>query len=139
MRKRILVAAIVGLSILSAGNSAGAAVRSSTMRVSLRSVGVSHAWGTATIVYNSKTRHTTVTLNAHGLTPGIHLTHIHVGHCGSNGDVRYALAPFQVSARGTGTSVTTFPYKLTGSALYINIHGVPRHLMEIVACGNLPH
>ncbi len=108
-----------------------------TAHVALRSVGASHATGTATVVYDGA-HGATVTLTARGLTAGTHAAHIHIGHCGKNGDVKYPLAPVTASAAGVGTSVTTFPYKLAGAALYINIHGVPGKPMLIVSCGNLP-
>lgn len=133
--KRILAVLTIGLVISS--SAAMASSQQTVTHVMLRSVGTSHVTGAASVVYDNKTRHTTVTLTARGLAPGLHFAHIHVGHCGHNGDVKYALAPIQASRAGTGKSITIFPYKLAGAALYINIHGVPGKALLIVACGNL--
>lgn len=135
MKTRFLAAAAISLVIGS--GVAAAAQHVATMRVALHSVDAGHTWGTAMIVYNSTTHRTVVTLSAHGLTPGLHLAHIHVGHCGKNGDIKYPLAPITASRAGTGASVTTFPYALTGASLYVNIHGVPGKVLKIIACGNL--
>lgn len=136
MVKHILAAVTVSVAIASGVVVANAA-QQKAMHVSLRSVGPSHVSGTAVIVYNASTHKTTVTLAVKGLSPGIHLTHIHVGHCGSNGDVRYPLAPLQANKAGSASSVTVLPTKLHGASSYINVHGVPGNIIKIVACGNL--
>jgi Cu/Zn superoxide dismutase len=116
---------------------AGAAGQPVSHNITLHPMGGSHVGGTAAIVYNAAKRTTTVTIRLHGLTPGIHFAHIHVGRCGGNGDVRYALAPMQAGHAGTASGVTVLPYRLSGSALHINVHGVPSQALKVVACGNL--
>lgn len=136
MVKRILAAVTVSVA-MAGGVVVASAAQQQSMHVSLRSVGSSHVTGTAVIVYNASTHKTTVTLTVKGLTPGIHLTHIHVGHCGRNGDVRYPLTTLQANKAGSARSVTVLPAKLSGASFYINVHGVPGKVMQIVACGNL--
>jgi hypothetical protein len=97
----------------------------------------SHVSGTAVVAYSAARHTTTVTLRLHGLAAGIHFAHIHIGRCGGNGGVKYALAPMQASRAGTATSMTVLPEQLSGAALHINVHGVPGQALEIVACGNL--
>jgi hypothetical protein len=133
------MATVMGCGLLMASNAAvvDATGRPARYEIVLHSMGASHVGGTATIAYDAAHHTTTVTLRLHGFSAGIHFAHIHIGRCGGNGDVKYALAPMRAGRSGTATGVTTIPYRLGGSALHINVHGVPSQPMKIVACGNL--
>jgi hypothetical protein len=89
------------------------------------------------VAYSAARRTTTVTLHLRGLTAGIHFAHVHVGRCGGNGDVAYALAPMQAGRAGTATSVTVLPAQLGRQAFHVNVHGVPGKALKVVACGDL--
>ena len=136
--KRWMVAAVAMGGLAVSGNAVvTAAGQPATYTVALRPMGKNHVGGTAVLTYNSSKRTTTVTLRLHGLTAGIHFSHIHIGRCGGNGDVKYALAPLQAGRAGTATAVTVLPYHLSGSSLHINVHGIPGQALHVVACGNL--
>lgn len=137
MTRSMVAALALGCLAVSGAGSAAAARQPAQYTVSLRSMDHAHAVGTALVAYNSTARHTTVTLHLRGLSAGIHFAHIHVGRCGGNGDVKYPLAPMQAGRAGTATSVTVLPGHLSGSALHINVHGVPGQALLVVACGNL--
>jgi hypothetical protein len=134
-----LLATVVGCGLLIVSSTAyvGATGRAARYQIALRPYGGSHVSGTATIAYDAAHHTTTVTLYLRGFSAGIHFAHIHIGRCGGNGDVRYALEPMRAGRAGTATSVTSIPYHLNGSALHINVHGIPSQPMKIVACGNL--
>lgn len=117
--------------------SAQADAASSHITVSLHRVSPGRVAGTASIVYNASRRQTTITLHATGLTPGIHFTHIHIGHCGQNGIIKYALTSLHANHDGVASSTTVLPYKLSGAHLYVLIHGIAGKAFTIVSCGNL--
>ena len=137
MNKWVAAATGIGLLVVNSTAQVSATGRPARFEIALHSMGGSHVSGTALVVYNAAHHTTTVTLHLHGLTAGIHFAHIHIGRCGGNGSVKTGLAPMQVGRSGTATSVTTIPSQVTGSALHINIHGVPGQPLKVVACGNL--
>lgn len=82
--------------------------------------------GVATISYNSWRKTLTVTVNASGVTPGLHAAHIHLGSCMSQGPVKYMLKDLLANASGrivhavrVFTNVTT---PIPASGWYLNIH-----------------
>lgn len=139
MSKWMVAAGAVAFGALAVSGNAvvSAAGRAATYTVALHPMGTNHVSGTAVLSYSSSKRTTTVTVRLHGLTTGIHFAHIHIGRCGGNGDVKYPLAPLQAGRAGTASGVTVLPYRLSGSALHINVHGVPGKALQVVACGNL--
>lgn len=137
MSRWVIAALGLGLLAVSGTATTSAAARAALDKVVIQSMSRSHVSGTATVAYDAKKHATTVILHLRGLTSGIHFAHIHIGRCGGNGDVKYALAPLQASRSDTAASVTVLPYQLVGSALHINVHGVPNQVLKIVACGNL--
>ncbi len=137
MKRWIGAAVAIGVLAVSSAPLTDAAGRPAQYTIALRPMGHSHVSGSARIVYNSAVHATTVTVRLQGLSAGIHFAHIHIGRCGGNGDVRYALAPMQVGRSGKVTQVTVVPAHLIASPLHINVHGVPSHALQVVACGNL--
>jgi hypothetical protein len=137
MKRWIGVATAIGVLALSSAPMTDAAGRPAQYTIALHPMGHSRVSGSARIAYNGKAHTTTVTLQLQGLSAGIHFAHIHIGSCGGNGDVRYALAPMQVGRSGKVTVTTVVPAHLITSALHINVHGVPGHALQVVACGNL--
>lgn len=135
---RWLGAAVAMAALVAHGTAlSGAAGRPARFTIAIHPMSRSHVSGTAAVAYNAARHTTTVTLRLRGLAAGIHFAHIHIGRCGGNGGVKYALAPMQVGRAGTATGVTVLPEQLSGSQLHINVHGVPGQALEVVACGNL--
>jgi hypothetical protein len=82
--------------------------------------------GVATVSYSSRHKTLTVTVNASGVTPGLHAAHIHLGSCRSQGPVKYMLKDLLANSRGkivnavrVFTNVTT---PIPASGWYLNIH-----------------
>ena len=82
--------------------------------------------GVATVSYSSRHKTLTVTVNASGVTPGLHAAHIHLGSCMSQGPVKYMLKDLVANSRGNivnavrvFTNVTT---PIPASGWYLNIH-----------------
>jgi Cu/Zn superoxide dismutase len=82
--------------------------------------------GVGTISYNSRRKTLTVTVNASGVTPGLHAAHIHIGSCMSQGPVKYMLKDLSANSQGkivdavrVFTNVTT---PIPASGWYLNIH-----------------
>ena len=82
--------------------------------------------GRATVAYNPAAQTLTVTLDASGLTPGMHAAHIHSGSCQAQGSVLYMLMDFQADGHGnvvdqtrTVTGVTSLP---ADGTWYLNLH-----------------
>ena len=135
MIKRIAAALALSALILTGVTGATPAQRTlATKTVHLNPVGTSHVTGTATITYSARKHTTTVVLRVMHLTVGTHLAHFHIGHCGSNGPVKYPLTP--MVGPGMKMSTTVFPGKLKGT-LYINVHGTPKSPMMVVSCGDV--
>jgi hypothetical protein len=70
-----------------------------------------------------------------GTDMGSQPAHIHIGTCGSNGNILTVLGIVQ-----NGTSTMKVPYplsSLTGGKYYINIHN-SANLGTIQSCGNIP-
>lgn len=83
--------------------------------------------GSATIVYNPDTKTISVTVNATGLTPGAHVTHIHVGSCQQQGAVAYTLMPdFTANSHGAISNETRTVKGVTAVKMsggwYLNLH-----------------
>jgi CHRD domain-containing protein len=82
--------------------------------------------GKATISYDPAAQTLSVTVNAGGVTPGMHAAHVHLGSCRSQGGVQYMLMDFVANSEGqiinehrTVTGVTT-PIPAIG--WYLNLH-----------------
>jgi Cu/Zn superoxide dismutase len=82
--------------------------------------------GVATVSYNRHRKTLTVTVNASGVTPGLHAAHIHLGSCMSQGPVKYMLKDLLANSSGkivnavrVFTNVTT---PIPASGWYLNIH-----------------
>src|SRR5262249_27773099 len=56
--------------------------------------------GAASITYSPTAQTLTVTVNASGVTPGMHAAHIHTGSCQSQGGVLYMLMDFTADSNG---------------------------------------
>lgn len=82
--------------------------------------------GVATVSYSSRRKTLTVTVNASGVTPGLHAAHIHLGSCMSQGPVKYMLKDLPANRRGKIVNVVrVFPNVTTpipASGWYLNIH-----------------
>jgi Cu/Zn superoxide dismutase len=82
--------------------------------------------GTASLVYNPTAQTLTVTVNARGLTPGLHAAHIHVGSCASQGSVQYMLMDLTANSQGQVMNetrvVTGVTSPIPASGMYLNIH-----------------
>jgi hypothetical protein len=83
-------------------------------------------YGRQKITYDPAAHTLTVTVSAHGLTPGAHAAHIHLGSCQAQGGVKYMIPDFVADSRGdivdetrTVTNVTSAP---PTSGLYLNLH-----------------
>jgi hypothetical protein len=82
--------------------------------------------GVATVSYSARRKTLTVTVNASGVTPGLHAAHIHLGSCMSQGPVKYMLKDLLANRHGkianavrVFTNVTT---PIPTSGWYLNIH-----------------
>ncbi|MGW3635211.1 CHRD domain-containing protein [Streptomyces sp. NPDC005122] len=107
--------------------------------------------GTESVTYDPAAHTLRITVTAHGLTPGAHAAHIHLGTCRTQGEVKYMLADFQADSRGdivkesrTVTNVMTAP---PTSGWYLNLHqgdmnsilsnGVPALSFRPLLCADL--
>src|SRR5262249_50258389 len=82
--------------------------------------------GSATIPSSPTAQTLTVTVNAGGVTPGMHAAHIHTGSCQSQGGVLYMQTDFTANSAGqivnqtrTVTGVTS---PIPASGWYLNLH-----------------
>lgn len=85
---------------------------------------------------------TTVSVSLSGATPGgVHPWHVHLGRCGSGGQVygdHSAYTPLQVGAAGRAEGNATINPQLDESKdYYVNIHASPSDMATIIACGDL--
>ena len=82
--------------------------------------------GLATISYNWHRKTLTVTVNASGVTPGLHAAHIHLGSCMSQGPVKYMLKDLLANSRGKIVNAvrvfTNVTKPIPPSGWYLNIH-----------------
>ena len=92
----------------------------------------------------------TVTVNASGLTPGMHAAHIHFGSCQNQGPVVYMLMDLSANSAGKIVNETRVLTGVTSAipvnGWYLNIHqgnsnnilknGVPTILFRPVLCAN---
>ena len=82
--------------------------------------------GVATVSYSARRKTLTVTVNASGVTPGLHAAHIHLGSCMSQGPVKYMLKDLLANSHGKiVNAVRVFPNVTTpipASGWYLNIH-----------------
>ena len=82
--------------------------------------------GHATIVYNPSARTLSVTVDASGLTPGMHAAHIHLGSCQSQGGVLYMLMDFAANSHGKISGETRTVSDVTSgipaTGWYLNLH-----------------
>jgi Cu/Zn superoxide dismutase len=82
--------------------------------------------GTEQVGYDPAAHTLTVTVTAHGLTPGAHAAHIHAGSCQNQGPVQYMMADLVADAHGdivnqtrVITGVTSAP---PATGWYLNLH-----------------
>jgi Cu/Zn superoxide dismutase len=82
--------------------------------------------GDATVVYDPAAKTLSVTVDASGLTPGMHAAHIHQGTCQSQGSVLYMLMDYQADQNGkvvdetrTVSGVNQMP---ADGSWYLNLH-----------------
>jgi hypothetical protein len=108
------------------GSLAGSTVSLTPVEVTPTGTSYGTPQGKATIMYNQTAQTLTVTVNASGLTPGLHAAHVHAGSCQSQGGVVYMLMDLMANSQGkivnqtrTITGVTT-PIPPTG--WYLNLH-----------------
>ena len=85
-----------------------------------------HLSGNATVVYDPTAKTLSVTVDASGLTPGMHAAHIHQGSCQAQGPVLYMLMDFQADQNGkvvdqtrTVSNVAQMP---ADGTWYLNLH-----------------
>jgi hypothetical protein len=81
--------------------------------------------GQATIVYDPSAHTLSVTVQARGLTPGLHAAHVHSGSCLSQGPVVYMIPDFRASTAGqvSQTSVVTkVNTPIPPAGWYLNLH-----------------
>ncbi len=82
--------------------------------------------GHAVIVYNPGAKTLSVTVDASGLTPGMHAAHIHLGSCQSQGGVLYMLMDFVANPHGKITGETRTVSDVTSgipaTGWYLNLH-----------------
>lgn len=82
--------------------------------------------GRATLSYDPATQTLTVTVTAHGLNPGPHAAHIHLGSCQNQGPVKYMLADLTADSRGNiinqTRTVTGVPSIAGAAGWYLNLH-----------------
>jgi Cu/Zn superoxide dismutase len=91
----------------------------------LHAVGV-NTGGYATVRYEPNNQTLSVTITAHGLNPGPHAAHIHVGSCKSQGPVKYMLADFIADTHGDVVNQTrtirNVPTVSAHGGWYLNVH-----------------
>jgi CHRD domain len=82
--------------------------------------------GNATVVYDPTAKTLSVTVDASGLTPGMHAAHIHQGSCAAQGSVLYMLMDYQADQNGnvvdetrTVSGVNQLP---ADGSWYLNLH-----------------
>src|SRR6202050_1815019 len=82
--------------------------------------------GVAPVSYSSRHKTLTVTVNASGVTPGLHAAHIHLGSCMSQGPVKYMLKDLLANSRGKIVNAVRVFANVTkpipASGWYLNIH-----------------
>jgi hypothetical protein len=82
--------------------------------------------GVATISYSPRHKTLTVTVNASGVTPGLHAAHIHLGSCMSQGPVKYMLKDLLANSAGKIVNAvrvfTNVTSPIPASGWYLNIH-----------------
>ena len=108
--------------------------------------------GRARVVYNSRRKTLTVTVNASGITPGPHAAHIHVGSCQSQGAVRYMLGDLDANKNGRVVNavrvIKHVTSRIPARGWYLNIHqgntgdiqdrsGMPTIYFRPLLCANI--
>jgi len=132
---------------------AGSGTKSSLTSVEVSPAGVSFGTpqGHATIAYNPGAKTLSVTVDASGLTPGMHAAHVHLGSCQSQGGVLYMLMDFVANSRGQIASqtrtVTNVATGIPASGWYLNLHqgtsqtilsnGAPTIAFRPLLCANI--
>jgi hypothetical protein len=106
--------------------------------------------GTASLSYNAAAQTLTVTVNASGLTPGMHAAHIHFGSCQNQGPVVSMLMDLTANSAGKIVNQTRVLTGVTSAipvnGWYLNIHqgnsnnilknGAPTVLFRPLLCAN---
>jgi hypothetical protein len=107
--------------------------------------------GTASVTYDPSAHTISVTVNATGVTPGMHAAHIHIGSCQSQGPVQYMLMDFKGSLGGVighqTRTVTGVNAPLPPAGWYLNLHlgnsnnilsnGQPTLFFRPLLCANI--
>jgi hypothetical protein len=107
--------------------------------------------GFATVVYDPTAKTITVTVNASGISPGMHAAHIHIGSCQNQGAVAYMLMDFSANSRGqivnAVRTLTGVANPILAGTWYLNLHqgdsnqilshGQPTSLFRPLACGQI--
>jgi len=106
--------------------------------------------GHATIVYSPGAHTLTITVQATGVTPGLHAAHVHSGSCQSQGPVVYMIPDFRASLGGKVNQthvVTGVTGPIPPAGWYLNLHlgnssqilsgGQPTIYFRPVLCANI--
>lgn len=85
---------------------------------------------------------TTVSVELENAVPGgEHPWHVHIGQCGSNGQIlgdAKAYSPLQVGGNGKASSTADLAMALPRAGhYYVNVHASRNNMGTIIACGNL--
>jgi len=105
----------------------------------------------ASITYSPTAQTLTVTVNASGVSPGMHAAHIHTGSCQSQGGVLYMLMDFTANSTGQIVNQTRTVSGVTSpipaNAWYLNLHqgtsnnilknGAPSIFFRPLLCQNI--
>jgi hypothetical protein len=116
----------------------------------LHAVGNGQLSGHVTTVFDPTAHTLTLTVDATGLTPGMHAAHIHAGSCASQGAVQYMLMDLQANEHGNVVHqtrvVSGVPALPAPGTWYVNIHqgdsntilanGAPALPFRPVLCAN---
>jgi hypothetical protein len=91
--------------------------------------------GTALLTYNGTT--TTVKLTVRHLKAmSVHPAHIHVGRCGSPGNILYPFPDVRAGRNGIGVVRTSFAGSFARKVWSINVH-VSSADLAVITCGNV--
>ncbi len=107
--------------------------------------------GHATIVYDPQANTISVTVDASGVSQGMHAAHIHIGSCLSQGPVAYMLMDFTANGHGNISHETRMVAASTAplapAGWYLNLHqgnsndilsnGNPTMLFRPLLCANI--
>jgi CHRD domain len=108
------------------GNAIGRPLRLKAIEVTAGGANLGTPEGRASIRYDPGARTLTVTVNASGLTAGMHAAHIHLGSCASQGAVQFMMMDLVANGQGKIVNQTRVISGVTtgipASGWYLNIH-----------------